>query len=43
MGRDKKTRGATLRFVTLTSAGHPTRLVGPDEALLRTAYEAVTA
>ncbi|MBO3188633.1 3-dehydroquinate synthase, partial [Dermatophilus congolensis] len=29
MGRDKKTRGATLRFVVLAGVGVPRRLVGP--------------
>ncbi|GAB49597.1 3-dehydroquinate synthase [Mobilicoccus pelagius] len=41
MGRDKKTRGATLRFVVLDGVGAPTRLVGPDVEDLRAAYEAV--
>jgi len=43
MGRDKKTRGSTLRFVALTGVAQPTRLVAPDEKLLRAAYEAVLA
>jgi 3-dehydroquinate synthase len=43
MGRDKKTRGSTLRFVALTAVAAPTRLAGPDETLLRAAYEAVLA
>lgn len=38
MGRDKKTRGSTLRFVVLDGLASPTRLVGPDEDLLRAAY-----
>jgi 3-dehydroquinate synthase len=38
MGRDKKARGSVLRFVVLTGIGHPTRLVGPDPALLHAAY-----
>ncbi|NNG41267.1 3-dehydroquinate synthase [Flexivirga sp. ID2601S] len=41
MGRDKKTRGATLRFVVLTEVGEPTRLEGPSEELLRASYDAV--
>lgn len=41
MGRDKKTRGNTLRFVALTGVGEPTRLEAPDEAWLRAAYDAV--
>ncbi len=36
--RDKKTRGATLRFVILDGLAEPTRLEGPDEDLLREAY-----
>lgn len=42
MGRDKKTRGATLRFVVLDGVGAPTRLVGPSTEDLRAAYEAVS-
>ncbi len=42
MRRDKKTRGSTLRFVVLRAVGEPDRLTGPDEDLLRAAYEAVT-
>ncbi|GAB3498351.1 3-dehydroquinate synthase family protein [Flexivirga lutea] len=41
MGRDKKTRGSMLRFVALTAVGAPTRLVGPDESMLREAFDAV--
>ena len=41
MGRDKKTRGSTLRFVALTDVAAPTRLVGPGEDLLRAAFDAV--
>ncbi|WP_116113213.1 3-dehydroquinate synthase [Austwickia chelonae] len=41
MCRDKKARGATLRFVVLDGVGSPTRWEGPPEAALRTAYEAV--
>jgi 3-dehydroquinate synthase len=41
MGRDKKTRGSTLRFVALTGVGAPTRLAGPDEGLLRETFDAV--
>ncbi|PID54159.1 MAG: 3-dehydroquinate synthase [Micrococcales bacterium] len=37
MGRDKKARGATVRFVVLAALAEPTRLTGPDEALLRQA------
>ncbi|PYG02113.1 3-dehydroquinate synthase [Georgenia satyanarayanai] len=38
MGRDKKTRGATLRLVVLDGIGRPGRLEGPDPALLEAAY-----
>jgi 3-dehydroquinate synthase len=38
MRRDKKTRGDLLRFVVLTGVGQPTRLEGPDPALLQAAY-----
>ncbi|MTB73171.1 3-dehydroquinate synthase [Arsenicicoccus sp. MKL-02] len=43
MSRDKKSRGATLRFVALTGVGSPTRLEGPREEWLRAAYDAVSA
>ncbi len=39
MGRDKKTRGSTLRFVVLDALAHPTRLAGPDPLLMRVAYD----
>jgi 3-dehydroquinate synthetase len=42
MGRDKKARGTTLRFVVLEGLAAPTRLVAPDESLLREAYDAVS-
>ncbi|MCA0292612.1 MAG: 3-dehydroquinate synthase [Actinobacteria bacterium] len=41
MGRDKKTRGSTLRFVVLEGLARPTRFVGPSEGLLRAAYDAL--
>ncbi|GGL25179.1 3-dehydroquinate synthase [Phycicoccus endophyticus] len=41
MARDKKSRGATLRFVVLDGLAHPVRLEGPDEAVLRAAYAAL--
>ncbi|MEI2775953.1 MAG: 3-dehydroquinate synthase [Tetrasphaera sp.] len=41
MGRDKKTRGSTLRFVVLDGLASPTRLVGPDPALLHAAFDAL--
>ncbi|CAM3269276.1 3-dehydroquinate synthase [Occultella aeris] len=43
MRRDKKTRGATLRFVILDGLASPTRLEGPSEDLLLAAYVAVSA
>lgn len=42
MGRDKKARGARLRFVVLTDVGSPTRLEDPDENLLQEAYAAIS-
>lgn len=42
MSLDKKARGALLRFVVLDGPGEPSRLEGPDEALLRRAYDAIT-
>ena len=41
MRRDKKSRGATLRFVVLDDLARPGRLEGPPEDLLREAYAAV--
>ena len=41
MRRDKKSRGALLRFVVLEDVGRPTRLEGPDEVLLHGAYDAI--
>lgn len=38
MQKDKKTRGALLRFVILEGLARPTRLEGPDPALLVSAY-----
>jgi 3-dehydroquinate synthase len=38
---DKKARGATLRFVVLDGLARPGILAGPDEALLRAAYEEI--
>ena len=42
MRRDKKTRGDTLRFVVLDGLARPARLEGPDLALLRAAYAAIS-
>ena len=36
-----RARGATLRFVVLDGLARPSTLDGPDEALLRRAYEEV--
>ncbi|MEV4756801.1 3-dehydroquinate synthase [Micromonospora sp. NPDC049559] len=38
---DKKARGAQLRFVVLDGLARPAILAGPDDALLRAAYEEV--
>ena len=42
MRRDKKNRGATMRFVVLDGLARPGRLTGPDEQLLQEAYAAIT-
>ncbi|WP_024288209.1 3-dehydroquinate synthase [Cellulomonas sp. KRMCY2] len=42
MRRDKKSRGDLLRFVVLEGIGRPTRLEGPDPALLAAAYAEVS-
>ena len=42
MRRDKKTRGDLLRFVVLDAGARPTRLEGPDPALLQAAYMEVS-
>ena len=42
MRRDKKSRGALLRFVVLEDVGRPVRLEGPDEAWLRDAFTAIS-
>ncbi|WP_066642487.1 3-dehydroquinate synthase [Serinicoccus hydrothermalis] len=42
MARDKKSRGATLRFVALEGLASPTRLVAPAEEDLVAAYAAVS-
>jgi 3-dehydroquinate synthase len=38
---DKKARGNLLRFVVLSDLAVPTVLEGPDEAVLREAFEAI--
>jgi 3-dehydroquinate synthase len=42
MWLDKKTRGKSLRFVTITSIGKTDRLENPDEKVLYAAYEKVS-
>ncbi len=42
MRRDKKNRGALLRFVVLDRIGSPSRLEGPEPALLQAAYAEVS-
>jgi 3-dehydroquinate synthase len=42
MRRDKKSRGALLRFVVLEGVGRPVRLEGPDEGVLRAAFDAIS-
>ncbi|MBP6995818.1 MAG: 3-dehydroquinate synthase [Phycicoccus sp.] len=42
MRRDKKSRGALLRFVVLDGLAEPGRLEGPSEELLRAAYAEVS-
>ena len=42
MKRDKKSRGSLLRFVVLTDLAKPSRLEGPDPALLQAAYAEVS-
>ena len=42
MKRDKKGRGSLLRFVVLDALAEPSRLEGPDPALLQAAYAAVS-
>jgi 3-dehydroquinate synthase len=43
MKRDKKSRGSLLRFVVLDDVARPTRLEGPDPALLQAAYAEVSS
>ena len=42
MRRDKKSRGDLLRFVVLEGVGRPTRLEGPDPALLAAAFAEIS-
>jgi len=41
MKRDKKARGALLRFIVLDDIAKPTVLTGPDESLLFAAYQEI--
>jgi len=41
MKRDKKARGAMLRFIVLDDIAKPTVLTGPDESLLFAAYQEI--
>ena len=43
MRRDKKARGALLRFIVLDDIGRPTVLQGPDESLLFSAYQEISS
>jgi len=42
MKRDKKSRGSLLRFVVLEGLARPTRLEGPEPALMQAAYAKVS-
>ncbi|HZI96502.1 MAG TPA: 3-dehydroquinate synthase [Actinomycetales bacterium] len=42
MRRDKKARGDTLRFVVLDGLARPSRLEGPEPAMLEAAYAAIS-
>ena len=43
MRRDKKARGALMRFIVLDDIGRPTTLQGPDESILFAAYQEVSS
>ncbi|MGO2112555.1 MAG: 3-dehydroquinate synthase [Pseudoclavibacter sp.] len=43
MRRDKKARGAMLRFIVLDGIGKPTVLQAPDESLLFAAYQEIAS
>ncbi|TXK17537.1 3-dehydroquinate synthase [Homoserinibacter sp. GY 40078] len=43
MKRDKKARGALLRFIVLDDIGRPTTVQGPDEGLLFAAYQEIAS
>jgi len=42
MRRDKKARAGTLRFVVLQGVAAPVELTGPEQSVLRRAYDAVS-
>jgi len=42
MQRDKKARGAQLRFIVLEDIGKQTRLAGPNQELLAQAFESIS-
>ncbi|QNO36393.1 3-dehydroquinate synthase [Protaetiibacter sp. SSC-01] len=43
MRRDKKARGALMRFIVLDDIARPTTLQGPDESLLFSAYQEIAS
>src|SRR5690606_41914117 len=43
MRRDKKARGALLRFIVLDDIAGPSVLHGPDESLLFSAYQEIAS
>jgi len=43
MRRDKKARGALMRFIVLDDIARPTTLQGPDEGLLFAAYQEIAS
>ena len=43
MKRDKKARGALMRFIVLDDIGRPTTLQGPDESILFAAYQEIAS
>lgn len=43
MSLDKKSRGSQLRLIGLRDIGHVSVLAGPDEAVLRSAYDSLPA
>jgi len=43
MRRDKKSRGAMLRFIVLDDVAKPTVMQAPDESLLFAAYQEIAS